>query len=331
MASTSVPLAPRASAQTSSDPGLLIPLYIYPGSAWNTIIQEKEAHPNVPITVVVNPDDGPGTTWSSTYDSWIVALRDAGINVLGYVPTEYASVSISAAESEIAAWKQMYWVSGIFLDQMTNNPSYESYYTTLTDYAHSDDFYPVVGNAGTGVSSGFIGTVDVIVVYEDSNLPSPSLLQGLTMGDSPSNFAVLSYGVPGLPLSTPNLLATYASYIYVTTGSLPSPYSTLPWYFDNEVADMQLVPVPDYSFVVQSVTSSGAPLDGMWTVGYYNGSEIGAGFTPVTYTQPAGNPYTICAYNFGIYTFSHWEDGLTTPCRTFQLDQDRTFTATYNT
>ena len=56
-----------ASASTQSQSGLLIPLYIPPGTVWNALIQAKESNPSVPIIAVVNPDNGPGTSVNPGY------------------------------------------------------------------------------------------------------------------------------------------------------------------------------------------------------------------------------------------------------------------------
>ncbi len=405
-----------AAAQTSAPTGLLIPLYSYPGVAWAEVMQQRLAFPSVPITVIINPDNGPGTTWSPVYDQWIVALRDAGINVLGYVPTLYGAASQSSVESAIAAYKQMYFVSGIFLDEMSSVNGYQSYYSTLTSYAHSQGLGLVVGNAGEGVPSSYLGTVDVILVYENPSVPSLSTLASITVGQPKSDFALVSYDIPLLNTSIVDTMANYAGYIYITNGALPNPYGSVPPYlskltsdlsmfalqpsivvqsqglggssltglwltitsggstvaegftpftFTGTVGDQYTVNVfnygsevftnwqngnsspsqtltlgpsttltayfaPEYSIQVQSVLSSGGSLDGMWAGFYQGGSTITSGFTPTTYEGVSGGQYTVCVGNYGSYTFSHWDDGLTNPCRTFGLDSNLVLTATYN-
>jgi hypothetical protein len=328
LAGSSVPLIPHASASTTSGAGLLIPLYIYPGSAWTTIIQQKTAHPSVPITVIINPDNGPGSSFSSTYSTWITKLRDAGITVLGYVYTSYASRSTSSVETDINTYKSWYSVNGIFLDEMSSQAGYESYYSTLTSYAHSEGFGLVVGNPGASVPAAYVGTVNVLLIFENGYLPTASTLQSSTMGDAASNFAVVSYDVATLSSSAVSMISQYSSYIYVTNGVSPNPYSSLASYLSTLVADLQPA---TYSITVNSITSSGAPLNGMYTVVYYNGNVVDTGFTPLSYTGPAGNPYTVCVENYQSLVFAHWDDGLTNSCRTFGLSSDLTLTATYDT
>lgn len=334
---TTVPFTAHATAATSTTAtrGLLIPLYIYPGSAWNTIIQQKEAHPSVPITVVINPASGPGTSQSSTYDSWIDKLTHAGITVIGYVPTHYAARSLSSVKSDIAKYKELYSINGIFLDEMSNKYGYESYYSSLSSYAHSNGYSLVVGNPGTAVPSTYLGTVDLLMVYEHSGLPTESRLEYVTMGQSPADFAVVSYGVSSISESNVDQLTKYVSYVYVTSGTLPGPYVKLPSYFDTLVGYVQTgssaAAPTEHSITVKSVTSSGASVTGLRTLVYYKGTLVDKGFTTLSYTGPDGNPYKVCVENYRNLVFSHWDDGLTNPCRTFGLEKNLQLTATYTT
>ncbi len=47
--------------------GILIPLYIYPDDQWESIVHEKRTHHFVPITVIVNPSNGPGIQQDQNY------------------------------------------------------------------------------------------------------------------------------------------------------------------------------------------------------------------------------------------------------------------------
>ena len=123
----------NSSAASTSPTGLIIPLFSYPTAGYfQTVAQLAKEYPNVPIEAIINPGGGPGTSYSSTYASAIQELRSAGVTVLGYVPTDYASYSISTVEHMVNEY--LWWypqVNGIFFDQMNNQPGYQSYYTTL--------------------------------------------------------------------------------------------------------------------------------------------------------------------------------------------------------
>ena len=162
-------------------------------------------------------------------------LRSAGITVLGYVYTSYAARNISAVIADINSYKAWYAVNGIFFDEMSNVPGNEAYYSSLSAYAKSIGLSLTFGNPGASVPASYVGTVDCIVIYESQGLPSSSSVATWTMGMAKNNFAMIAYGVNQLDRSSMSSLTSHVSYVYVTDGSLPNPYSALPGYFANLV------------------------------------------------------------------------------------------------
>ena len=226
------------STQATNPGGLIIPMYFWPNSAWNALIQMKQAHPSMPMIVIVNPGNGPGTHVEPTYVTWIDKLRAVGITVVGYVPTDWGSRSISSIEANIATFKSFYEVNGIFLDQMTNQPGRESYYSTLTAYAKSYGLQTVVGNPGTRVSESFIGTVSILLVFENPYLPTLSRLQSMTMGHTRDDFAMISYDTPVQSAATVGVITHYVRYVYLTGGTMPAPYLGLSAYLSTLVSQL---------------------------------------------------------------------------------------------
>ncbi|MGA2665186.1 MAG: spherulation-specific family 4 protein [Nitrososphaerales archaeon] len=323
---------PHAAAATpSSGTGLLIPLYSNPGATWNTVIQLKEANPSVPITVVVNPYNGPGAKWSSSYDTWIVTLREAGINVLGYVYTSYGTRSASSVESDIAAWKAMYWINGIFLDNMANVPGYQSYYSSLTAFAHSLGLGTVVGNPGCDVPVSYFGTVDVLLINEKASVPTMATLANYTAGGTKSEFALVSYAVPSLTTSEVSLMGNYASYIYITDGTMPQPYAALPSYYSALVSDLASFLSSTSDLSVQSTDMSGNPTSGISATVTSGGNLVYEGYTPFTFMGTTGAQYTVTVSNHQSEVFSHWQDGTTGASKTVTLSQATALTASFAT
>src|SRR5437868_937297 len=78
-----------AFATSTTKTGIMIPLYSYPGSSWNSVIQSKTANPSVPYVAIINPSNGPGNAIDSNFVSSIKKLQSANITVLGYVYTSY--------------------------------------------------------------------------------------------------------------------------------------------------------------------------------------------------------------------------------------------------
>src|SRR2546422_7375577 len=93
----------------TNNSGIVIPLYTYPtDGTWTQILQAKGAHPNVPIIAVMNPNSGPGGSSDLNYVQGVRNFQAAGIIVLGYVATGYASHLISSLDSQINSYKNWY-------------------------------------------------------------------------------------------------------------------------------------------------------------------------------------------------------------------------------
>ena len=223
---------PVASQNALSTPtGLMIPLYTYPGSTWQSVIQQKLVHPSVPIIAVVNPSNGPGYSRDSNYVSGIESLQKASVIVIGYVHTSYGSRDPSVVTSDIQNWKQWYNVSGIFFDEMASVSGYENYYRGLVNYTNSLGMKLTVGNPGVAVPRSYMGIMTVLNIYENIGLPSISALQSWTTGYSKSNFALISFGISSADRSFVGNASKCVAWIFVTDANLPNPYGQLPSYF----------------------------------------------------------------------------------------------------
>jgi hypothetical protein len=245
---------PAHAASATPTAGVVIPLYTYPtDGSWTQVIQAKQAYPNVPFIAVINPNSGPGSSQDASYVQGINNLRAAGITVVGYVATGYAVSSyssVSNVESQVAAYHNWYAVNGILFDEMSNQPGYESYYSTIGNYVHSLGMSLTMGNPGTSVPNSFLGTLDVLCIYESNGYPSLSFIT--YPGYSPSNFAVIALSVS---LSTPFLTgaAPLTSWFYITDAGGSNPYDVLPTYFTTEVATLSTI---DGTAVTTTSTSS---------------------------------------------------------------------------
>src|SRR3989475_7327899 len=234
----------NASAQTLSSStttsisstGIVIPLYSDPSTTWDGVVQDKLAHPSVPIVAIINPSNGPGTSKDTNYVSGIQKLQSAGIIVLGYVPTSYGNRSTSLVEDDINSYKNWYNVNGIKFDQMSTNATLENYYSNLTNYTKSLGMTLTVGNPGRDTIPGYIGTVDFLTIYEGSGLPSIAFLGGWHTGYPKSNFAIVAFGVSSLNSSYIAKVSNYVGHLYITDDDLPNPYDTIPAYFGNLLA-----------------------------------------------------------------------------------------------
>src|SRR5574337_1482504 len=265
-------------AHAATQTGVMIALYTYPGSTWDVVAQAKSAHPSVPIVAIINPNNGPGSSRDSNYVSGIQELHNAGVVVLGYDATGYASNSASSVKSVMDTWKSLYSIDGIFFDEMANWSGPESYYSDLTNYAKSLGYTMTVGNPGTDTLPSYIGTVDNLMIYEDAGLPLLSALQGWHTSYDKSNFSMIAFGVNSVSASFLSSASNYVGYIYLTNDVLPNPYDTVPSYFGTLVADLDTgsssptAPSQPTGLTATSISSSQINLS--WTAANNGGSAI---------------------------------------------------------
>ena len=218
-----------AAAQT----GIIVPLYQYPGEEWDRLIAIKLNNTSVPIVAVVNPDSGVGPTKNPEYVSAILDLKEAGIVVLGYVWTEYGARSSSEVRAEITKYKRWYSVDGIFFDAMSNLRGKLKYYNNLDDFVKGKGLTMTVGNPGTDTRRIYVGSVDNIVIRENSGLPTLSFLGGWHSDFDKSNFSFVSYDVESLDSSFVASASEHVAYMYITDDDLPNPYDSLPPYLEE--------------------------------------------------------------------------------------------------
>lgn len=215
--------------------GIIVPLYRHPGPSWDVLIKAKHMHKSVLILAIVNPDNGPGTG-ALNYVSGINRLQSAGIPVLGYVYTHYGNRDPAEIMNDIDEYKRWYGINGIFFDEMAHVHGKENYYLSLSKYAKSIGIDFTVGNPGNGTSPTYVGTVDNIVIYEHSGLPSSQSIEGWYSQYPKTNFSILPYGVEKLNETHIRELSEHIGFIYVTDQTLPNPWYSLATYFDQFVS-----------------------------------------------------------------------------------------------
>jgi hypothetical protein len=217
--------------------GTIVPLYSFPTQdTWSRVIAAKGAHPNVTIMAVVNPQNGPGSAQSADYVAGISQLVNAGIKVIGYVPTGHANRPFADVEADVGRWRGFYPdVTGIFFDEMSSQPGFEAYYKALSAHARGLGFDLTMGNPGTDTTPSYVGSVDVIFIYENSGLPSISALSAWHGAYDKQNFAIIPYAVPQMDRSFVDAAEEHVGYIYMQDDALPNPWDTLPPYFNDLV------------------------------------------------------------------------------------------------
>ena len=223
--------------------GCIIPLYVSPTSSlWNTIIAQKDAHPNVPIAVVVDVSSGPGTAQVPALLTTLQTLRSHGILTLGYVQTDFAQRSLGLVEADVDNWFSFYNagtviasrnLNGIFIGSMSNNVSNQTYYHDLQLYCKTTKgFNTTCGEAANRVPTSFLASncADTVIVYEGAGLPRPSDFS-IYENSNRNNIAFLAFGVASINTESLNQLSSLSTWIYHTNDQGMAIWDTLPPYF----------------------------------------------------------------------------------------------------
>ncbi|CAM9307211.1 unnamed protein product [Pylaiella littoralis] len=92
--------------------------YLYTAREWQQMKEAAEA--GVSVVAIANPGSGPGTEGDrSSYEKGMEALRNGGVEVIGYVASGYGTRSEGEVKADIDRYKEWYgrWLSGIFVDE----------------------------------------------------------------------------------------------------------------------------------------------------------------------------------------------------------------------
>ena len=226
-----------SSKSTTSSTGIIVPLYTYPtDSSWSSLVKIKESYPSVPIIAIINPNNGVGSSKDSNYVSGVKQLQAGGIEVLGYVYTNYGSRTAKTIEDQISDYKNWYGVNGIFFDEMSSSGSSLSYYKILAAFVKSAGLAVTVGNPGTTISTNLVGVFSNICIYENPGMPTTSDINGYTSYGR-AGFSYIAYGVSNIPSkSTIEGTTNYVGYLYITNLGGSNPYDGLPSYLASEAS-----------------------------------------------------------------------------------------------
>lgn len=243
---------------------LIVPAYFYPGTGGpggvgNGWAAMTAAAAEIPITAILNPNSGPlpGPA-DPNYTAAMTNLEAARGSAVAYVFTNYGSTPLATVESEITTYISQYGslIDGFYLDGMLITPSTLAYYRSLDTFIHGlSSPYKVIGNPGqpflNGVApSEYLSTANIFDIFEGPNTaPSPgaagfnSYPYGLNwfQSFSSSRFDNTIYYTPGFSLlaDLERAAALNSGSVYVTDQNTPNPYSQLPSYWNQEVADIK--------------------------------------------------------------------------------------------
>jgi hypothetical protein len=254
--------AHEASAQTSvtaassSCLSLLVPSYVYPnasGSAWNRAIADSPWNPKTVRTMVMNPNSGPGASFSADYASIIKKVKLAGGKTEGYVWTNYGAVPLTEVEKQVDQYISWYGtdaLSGIFVDTMSSDGSLiEGYYQPLLTYittklpkatvTFNPGTYPHPKYAAMKTATA-TSSFDLIVYEHDfvTFTQEASAAPAWVLKYPASKFIGIVYETSEDQLPEALKLAAQRNMasVFITDDVMPNPYRGLPTYWKKLVS-----------------------------------------------------------------------------------------------
>jgi outer membrane biosynthesis protein TonB len=238
---------------TSTEPlQILVPLYVYPGSAWDQLA--TAAATGVKIIAIINPNSGPNANGpDSSYSTYITKLKNAGVDLVGYVHTSWGARAIATIESEIDTYANKYpGLSGIFFDEGATEASALPYYTTAYNYVKAKSGYThVILNPGLQPDQGYLSVSTNIVIYENyaSSLSSTSFSSWVACAPNSAAKSGYKYKFSGIvhtatlanmPTLISQVQAKGMGLVYVTDGAGGCcTYNTLTSFFPQEAASVK--------------------------------------------------------------------------------------------
>ena len=93
-----------------------------------------------------------------------------------------------------------------------------------------------MGNPGTDSSPTYVGTVDLILVYESGGLPGLTNLDGWHTSYDKKNFGIVPYNVSAVDTTFIQAARQRVGYIYLQNDNLPNPWDGVPAYFGSLLA-----------------------------------------------------------------------------------------------
>ncbi|MGI0058257.1 MAG: spherulation-specific family 4 protein, partial [Nitrosotalea sp.] len=223
--------------------GIYYPLYSL--SELPQVLAAKQAFPNVPFMVNINPSSGPGSSASTAWANAITQLKNAGAVVTGYVPTGYGTGrSISNVEGMISSYNQFYpnMLDGIMFDEVSGSCSQFTFYQTVSNYARSLGYSYLRANPGSSICQTDVPLFNHIAIYESAGYPSESTLASNTYYPQYSK-SIVGFGATVHTQSTYDptwlhMATKYIKWVYITDQTEPNPYAVFPSYFNQYLTDL---------------------------------------------------------------------------------------------
>ena len=222
---------------------LLVPAYFYPAGPgldeWERLLKGAI---DVPITVVVNPSNGPGDAPEPAYKSVIHRAAAQGVIPIGYVTTNYAKRPLADVRSDVKRWVDFYpEIRGVFVDSQASGTADIEYYDQLHKFVVAE--IPngiVVTNPGVICNENYFirPAMDVACVFEAPEGFDRFHLPPWADRYPSDRFSILPYQIeeaPALREILARALKGRIGSISVTAAKGANPWGRLPRYWEAEV------------------------------------------------------------------------------------------------
>ncbi len=212
------------------NPRLVVPAYFHPTvrpAQWEWLAD----HPDRVRIVILNIINGPGIRPEPPFVAVARRLREAGIDVIGYVDTNYGQRRAEQAEDEFRRYLDWYQVTGLCLDRAAVSTPWLPHYAKLAAGTREMGAKVVFFNHGTHPAEGYAEHADLLGTFEGPWHAYQRLdVPRWTRAWPAEKFYHVVHSVPpGKSGQTLRLaVRRRAGAVYVTGRSGPNPYDRLP-------------------------------------------------------------------------------------------------------
>ena len=220
----------KTSKTRKKDVEVLMPIYLYPNEE-NMNIYRRVVKRNVPMTVIINPNNGSDAVNAPNSDWRKVVKATQHVNTVGYVHLSYMKRDISLVKKEIQGYARNGWnVGGIFFDETPSDRSRLEVIRELSEFTREifdKDDVKIFLNPGVPVHEKYFELADGIVIFEDFHSHfDPKLLLLRCDNSASTKSAVIIRGVPDKEIKSIMNELKHSSIGYVFMTALDCEYHT---------------------------------------------------------------------------------------------------------
>jgi hypothetical protein len=144
---------------------LVVPAYFHPSvdpAGWEWLA----THADRVRLVILNVINGPGVRREPPFQTVTRRLLDAGVDVIGYIDTNYGQRYPEQVADEFSRYLDWYQVTGVCLDRVAASSPWVPYYAKLAAGSREMGAKAVFFNHGTYPAEGYASHADLLGTFE---------------------------------------------------------------------------------------------------------------------------------------------------------------------